>query len=574
MDNKSVAAVLEEIGTFLELKGENRFKCIAYQNAARTIDGLSTDINALVKTGQLRSVRGIGEGLAEKITELVTTGKLKYYDELRRSIPEGVLEMLRIQGLGPKRVKALWDKLHIKSLAELGRACRDNKLLTLEGFGEKTQDNILKGLAFVKQHEERHLYDDALAAAQAVLDYLRKDKKIHRLEICGSLRRHRETIRDLDILATGTESDEIMRRFTAFPQVERVLAEGGTKSSVLLKTGIQCDIRLVGDAEFPAALLYFTGSKEHNVALRSRAIKRGMKLNEYGLFKGTRRVPCNDEADIYLALGLDWMPPELRENMGEIEAAAEHRLPKLIEPDDIRGTFHTHTTESDGTASLEAMVEGAQRLGYEYLGLSDHSQSASYAHGMSIERLRKQHQAIDRMNTHLTGLRVLKGAEVDILGDGSLDYPDDVLDGFDFVIAAVHTGFNMPREKMTRRIITAMRNPRVTILAHPTGRLLLARDEYQVDLTRVIDAAQELGVVIELSANPHRFDLDWRMCQSVKAQGVKVSINPDAHSVLGIADTVYGVGIARKGWLGKEDVINTMPLKQMLGFLSSHRKRA
>ncbi len=574
VDKRQVCDVLEEIGVLLELKGENRFRSLAYARAARALEGIAEDLSTLVREERLAEIPGIGEALTQKITELVTTGHLKYYDELRRSFPDGLLDLLRVPGLGPKKVKILYDELHIKSLDELERACRENRLLDLAGLGQKPQENLLKGLAFLKRHQDRRLYPEALAAAEAMLQRLRT--LATQLSVCGSLRRCAETVGDVDILTAGANA-KLMHAFTTGPQVERVLAHGETKSSVQLRSGIQCDLRLVSAKEFPYAQLYFTGSNEHNVLLRQRAIKRGLKLNEYGLFKGEKNIPCKDEAAIYKALGLAYIPPELREGLDELELAdsAKHgRLPALVETKDITGTFHTHTIDSDGRATLAQMVEAAQRLGYSYMGLSDHSQSAAYANGMKIETLTRQQREVDALNARLKGFRILKGAEVDILHDGSLDYPDRVLATMDFVIASVHSRFSMPEAQMTERIITAMRNPYVTMLGHPTGRLLLAREAYAVNLTKIIDAAGELGVIIELNANPHRFDLDWRMCRYATARGVRVSINPDAHDTDGLTDTAFGVGIARKGGLTAKDVFNTQTLTTLLPQLMQRRRAA
>ena len=571
VDKRYVCDILEEIGTLLELQGANRFRVLAYAKAARALDSVTEDIHALVREQRLTDIPGIGEALSQKITELVTTGRLTYYDELRRSFPDGLLALLRVPGLGPKKVKVLYDELGITSLGELEYACQENRLLDLTGFGQKTQENILKGLAFLQRHQDRRLYSEALAAAEAVAALLRKQSGVKALAVCGSLRRHNETIGDIDILVAGANA-KLMHAFTTGPQVERVLAEGETKSSVQLRSGIQCDLRLVSVEEFPFAQLYFTGSKEHNVLLRSRAIKRGLKLNEYGLYQGHKRLPCADEAVIYKTLGLAYIPPELREGMDEIELAERGKLPELIEPKHIRGVFHTHTNFSDGAATLEQMAAAAKRQGYHYMGVSDHSQSATYAHGMQPADVKRQQREIDALNERLKGLRLLKGAEVDILPGGALDYPDALLATMDFVIASVHSRFTMGEEEMTARIITAMRNPHVTMLGHPTGRLLLAREPYAVNLTHVIDAAADLGVVVELNANPHRFDLDWRMCRYAQERGVLVSINPDAHQTDGLADTAFGVGIARKGGLGADDVLNTRTLADVLPLLSRREK--
>ena len=569
IDKKHVADVLEEIGVLLELKGDNPFRCIAYSNAARAIDGLSDDVGTRVAAGTLTEIKGVGDAIAEKITELVTTGHLKYYEELRAKTPPGLLEMLRVQGLGPKRVKLLHDKLHIKSLQELEAACRADKLLKLAGFGRKTQENILKGLAYLTQHQDRHLYPEALAAAQELVEELKRERAIQAIEISGSLRRKREIIRDVDLLVASAHPERVMARFTALSGIERILAHGDTKSSVILKSGIQSDLRVVTEREFPYALHYFTGSQEHNTAIRGRAKKRGMKLSEYGLFKGKRLIPCKDEEGLFKKLGLAYIEPELREQTGEIEAAEEGRLPRLIERHDLRGVFHAHTHYSDGAATIEHMVKAALEQGLEYIGLSDHSQSARYANGMTPETVLRQHQEIAAVAQQFPRIRIFKGAEVDILSDGRLDYPEDVLQRLDFVIASVHSGFTMSEADQTRRILKALAHPRVTFLGHPTGRLLLSREPYAVDLDAVLRAAAQHRVIVEINANPQRLDLDWRMMKHAKALGVTFSINPDAHRTEAIADVTFGVGIARKGWLERADVVNTQPVTSIAQWLMS-----
>jgi DNA polymerase (family X) len=571
MDKSQVAEVLEEIGTLLELKGENPFKSRAYHNASRIISGLDQNLETLVQNKQLTTIKGIGEGLAEKITEYVTKGKLPYYEQLPHSLPSGLLDIIRVQGVGPKRAKLLYDKLKIKDIPGLEKACREGKIAKLEGFGEKSQENILKGLAFLSRHAEQHRYDEALAAAQSVLPELKDVPGVKRLSVCGSLRRHKEIIRDVDILVSGKNGEAILERFVKLPQVERVLGQGETKASVLLKEGIQVDVRVLDDKLFPYALQYFTGSKEHNIAIRQRAIARGWKLSEYGLFdKAEKLIPCKEEADIFKKLGLDYIPPEMREDRGEIEAAEKGKLPKLVEPDDIRGVFHVHSTWSDGLASLEAMIAEAERLGWEYVGISDHSKTAAYAKGLTIERVAEQRVEIEKLRKKFK-IHIFWGSECDILKDGSMDYPDKILANYDFVIGSVHSIFNLPEPEMTKRIITALKNPYVTILGHMTGRLLLERDGYAVNQEEVLRAAADLGKAVELNASPHRFDIDWRQLPKAKELGVKISINPDAHSVEGLNVVPFGVGIARKGWLTKEDVLNALPLPKVTAWLQARR---
>jgi DNA polymerase (family 10) len=588
MNKTEVADILDAIGTLLELKGENPFKSRAYHNAARTITALDQDLSNLVQNKQLTSIKGIGEAIAEKISTLVMTGKLPYYDELQKSLPAGLMDLIRIQGLGPKRAKILYDKLKIKDIPGLKKAIQEGKIAKLEGFGEKSQENILKGLEFLSQHAEKHLFDEALAASESILGELKKLPDVQRMSVCGSLRRHKEIIGDVDILVGAKKSQYVLESVTRFPQVDRVLGQGDTKASVLLRDGIQVDVRVVEDKQFPYALHYFTGSKEHNIAMRQRAIGRGLRLNEYGLFKlpksssppvvrggsmdpglrpaGMTAIKCKDENELFKALGLEYIPPELREDRGEIEASEQGKLPTLIEPKDIRGAFHVHSTWSDGRASLEAMIVESERLGWEYVGISDHSKSAAYAKGLDEDRVREQGLAIEKLRKKFK-IRIFWGTECDILKDGSLDYSDRILAAYDFVIASVHSNFTLGEADMTRRILKALKNKYVTILGHMTGRVLLERDGYAVNQPEVIRAAADAGVAIELNASPHRFDVDWRLLPKAKEAGAKISINPDAHSVEGLGVVPFGVGIARKGWLSRDDVINTLSLDRISTWL-------
>lgn len=573
MENKEVVEILEEIGVLLELKGENPFKCRAYANAGRIVAGLNTDLETLVKTGQLAGIQGIGEGLSEKITELITRGRLPYYEELKKSVPPGVLEMLRVQGLGPKRVKILYDTLTIKSLRELETACLNNRLLDLAGFGTKIQENILNGLQYLKRHQDHFRYDEAWHEAQTLAAALSAHPEVIRLSIAGSLRRHKEIIKDIDLVASARRSEKVMDAFTQLPATLAVAAKGETKSSVTLRSGIRVDLRVVSDKEFPYALQHFTGSAEHNTALRGRAKTLNCKLNEYGLFRGDRLIPCADEAEIFKALKLEYIPPELREDQGEIEAAERGTLPHLVEEKDLRGVFHVHSTWSDGRAPLKNMIAAAVSLGFEYVGISDHSRSAAYAGGLTVDRVLQQQKELEQFQRQFPQITIFRGTESDILADGSLDYPDRVLAGFDFVIASVHSRFTMSEAEMTKRIIAAIKNRHTTFLGHPTGRLLLSREGYHVNLSEVLKAAADHGVAVELNANPHRFDLDWRWGPLAKQLGIKVSINPDAHSTEGLQDVRYGVGIARKAWFTATDVMNTLPAAKMTKFLQARKSR-
>ncbi len=580
MDQNQVAAVLSEIGTLLEIQGENPFRSNAYHNAARAIQQLETPLAELVEQDKLRTVPGIGETLRDKITTLVTTGRLQFHEDLRAKTPPGLLAMLRIQGMGPKKVKALYDKLGIDTLEKLKAACESGQVAELRGFGEKTQKKILEGIAFLSEGAERVRIDQAQPLAERLLQQLSGLPGVVRIEVCGSLRRKRETIKDIDILISSAKPAPIMEAFVKLPQVVQVVAHGETKSSVVVagadggrRVVMNADLRIVSDKEFPFALHYFTGSKAHNVAMRQRAIQRGLKLNEYELAGEEKRIPCKDEADLFKALGLDYIPPELREHTGEIEAAAEHHIPELIEADDLQGTFHCHTVASDGHATLEEMVQAARKLGLKYLGIGDHSQSLAVANGLSPERVRKQHAEIDALNAKLKGFRIFKGTECDILADGSLDFDDELLATFDYVVASVHTYFTQTQEEMTARIIKAISHPRVTMLGHATGRLLLRREGYKVDLEAVLQAAAKHGTMIEINAHPQRLDIDWIHCKRAKALGVRLVINPDAHNTGDIAYVRYGVDVARRGWLEKKDVFNTQSAAQVAKALQARKKK-
>ncbi|HZY84891.1 MAG TPA: DNA polymerase/3'-5' exonuclease PolX [Gemmataceae bacterium] len=566
MEKEQVAAALDEVGTLLELQGENAFKCNAYHNAARTIEQLETNLSDAVQSGQLGQLRGIGERMQEHVLELHRTGKLTQLEELRKKTPAGLFQMLRIQGLGPKKVKALHDELGIDTLEKLKEACEDDKVAKLKGFGAKTQQKILEGIEFLSQVGERVRIDQALPLANSLLEGLRSLPGVIRIELCGSLRRRRETIADIDILISSNDPQPIMDHFVKMPIVVQVIGQGDTKASVTVSNGhlggskkvlMNADLRVVSDEQFPFALHYFTGSKAHNIAVRQRAQARGLKLNEYGLTGPDRDVKCRDEAALFKALDLDYIPPDLREDTGEIAAAEKHALPELIEVGDVQGVFHCHTTYSDGGNTLEEMAAAAKALGLKYFGFGDHSQSLTVANGMSVERVRQQQEAIDQLNKKLKGIKLFKGVECDILADGSLDYPDDVLASFDYVVASVHSHFAQPRDEMTARIVRAIRHPAVRILGHATGRLLLRRDGYQVDLEAVLQAAAQTGTMIEINAHPMRLDIDWVHCKRARALGVPLVINPDAHSTDDINLYPYGVDVARRGWLTKADVFNT-----------------
>lgn len=579
LSKEELVAILENIARLLELKGENPFKVRAYTQGARTLETTNEDLAALAAEDRLSELPGIGAALAKKLAECITTGRMTYYEELRDEFPASLFDLFELQGLGAKKIKVLYEDLGIDSLAALREACEAGRIANLSGFGAKTEANLLKALAHQQQVSGYFLYGNVIGEAEALLEYLRDHPAAGRVEAAGSLRRRKEIVHDLDFLASSSKPGDLMEYFTGYPGAADVLAHGETKSSLRLKNGIQCDLRVVKKNEFPFALAYFTGSKEHNVALRQRALRKGWTLNEYRFAqaegkKAGEPLPekIEDEAGLYQALGLDFVPPELRENTGEIEAAAEQRLPKLVEWENLRGALHNHTNASDGAASVEEMAAAARELGLEYLGIADHSKGQVQANGLSAQRLAEQVDRIRELNKTWDDFRLFAGVECDILKDGRLDFEDEVLAPLDYVVASVHGSFSLSEVEMTKRIIRAMENPLVTILGHPTGRLLLSRDGYRVDLRAVIEAAADLGVVIELNANPHRLDLDWRWWPLAREKGVRCAINPDAHRPQGLKDLWIGTGIARKGWLTRKDIVNCLPVLEMEPFLKARRK--
>lgn len=565
MTKDQVAASLREIGTILELNGENPFKCRAYLNAARTLETSPTDLTELVRTDRLGELPGIGDALREKITTLVNTGKLPYLEELRTTIPSGLLSLLDLPGLGPKKLRILRDQLKIESIEALTKACEDGRLASLDGFGEKTATNLLDSIQRRATYSKLHRLGTALPAAQALLTHLRECPSVNQAEIAGSLRRGKEIVKDLDLIASSKKPKEVMKAFTSAPNVEKVIAHGETKSSVILTGGIPCDLRVVPPEVWPTALAHFTGSKEHNIALRQRAIDRGLHLSEWGLLKGKSKTPLKlkDEKDLHKALGLAFIPPELREDSGEIAAAEKDELPDLLTRDQIRGCLHNHTLASDGQDTLAAMAQAAAELGLEWLGIADHSKSSFQANGLDVKRLEKQIEEIQSLNSKKPKCTLLSGTECDILKEGKLDFPDSLLKELDYVVASVHSGFTSNEKEMTDRIIRAIENPHVTCLGHPTGRLLLEREAYPVNIPKILDAAAANGTWIELNANPWRLDLDWRWWHKARDLGILCCINPDAHKRSHLRFLDFGVTLARKGWLRAQDVVNTRTLVQL-----------
>ena len=572
MNREGMAEILERIALLLELKGENPFKVRADRQGAETVLAMEGDVVELAKNDELKGIKGIGDALRDKLGELAKTGSLGFYENLKKEFPETVFALFEIQGLGPKKIKAMYDALGVDSLEKLKAACEEGKVAGLPGFGAKTQTKILEGMAANEKFADRYLYGSIGNLVEGILETLRLHPEISRVAVAGSYRRAKETLGDLDFLVATKEGALVCEDFTTLPQVDAVIACGDTKASVRLKNGMHCDLRAVRNEEFPFALQYFTGSKEHNVALRSLALKKGWSLNEYGLNPvddSPERPEVFEEKDIYRVLGLQFIEPELRENRGEIEAAAENQLPRLVELMNLRGTFHNHTTESDGHDTLEGMVEEAIELGLQYLGISDHSKSTAYARGLDEHRLLKQVAAIRELEATLGGFRIFAGNEVDILMDGSLDFADEIMAQLDFVVASVHNFGSLDEVVMTNRICRAMENEHVTMLGHLTGRLLLKREGYAVDHARIIDCAAATRTVIELNCSSMRFDMDWRWWKRARDKGVLCSINPDAHSRERLHHIKAGVAVARKGWLRREDILNTRSAEEIITFLKT-----
>jgi DNA polymerase (family 10) len=567
MENRTIADVFTEIADILEIQGENPFRVRSYRNSARTIADMSQSVEALFRAGEnLEEIPGIGKSISEKIRELLTTGKSHSLEELRSQIPRGLTELLKLEGLGPKKVKVLYDELNVDSIDRLEKSAQAGRLRDLAGMGIKTEEKILKSIKHYRAGMGRFKLSVGFQYAEALLRHLKGVPGVKRLDPAGSFRRRRETIGDLDILAICGKGCKVMDRFTGYGDVAEVLARGETKSSVRLKCGLQVDLRVLEEGSYGAALHYFTGSKAHNVAIRERAKEKGLKVSEYGVFraKDEKRLSGAEEADVFKAVGLSPIPPELREDRGEIQAAEKGKLPRLIEPSDIRGDLQMHTTASDGKNSILEMARKAKEMGYAYIAITDHSKAVRVAGGMDEKQLAKHLKEIEKADGQISGVRILKGVEVDILPDGSLDLKDDILKECDVVLASVHSRFNMEEEEMTRRVIKAIKNPNVKILAHPTGRLILEREPFKINLQAVVKAALDQGVVMEINAYPDRLDLkdvDARMARDL---GARLAINTDAHSVMQLELMKFGVFTARRGWIEAKDVINTLPLQGLL----------
>ncbi len=576
MDKKEIINTLERIAILLELKGENPFKSRAYTNGARILKTREENVAELVQSGELAKIKGIGKALVEKITTMVETGSLAYYEKLRAEFPETMFDLLRIPGLGGKKIKVLYDTFGITSLPELEIACKRNRIAGLPGFGLKTQEKILQGIDFVNKHLGQHHIHLAKAVAEQFSKALADHPDIQRLDITGSLRRAKEVVKDVDIVAAADPKShpEIMQFFIDLEMSKTVVAHGKTKSSVMTKDGLQVDLRLVSEQAYPFVLHHFTGSKEHNTAMRREAKKYDLKMNEYGIFRQDgSSLQCADEKEIFAAFDMAYIAPELREDRGEIEAAQKNELPELIADSDLHGILHNHSTWSDGLNSITEMAQACHDLNMQYLGIADHSQVAVYANGLNAQRLQQQAEEIAALNAGFSDFRIFHGVECDILPDGRLDLPDEVLALLDYVVISVHSKLEMSEIEATDRLLKAMQNPYATILGHPSGRILLGRKGYPLNYHEIFTAAAELGVAIEINTNPYRLDLDWRLIRQAKEAGVKMAINPDAHKTDGLADIFFGVGLARKGWLSKNEVLNSMTTQEIELYFKKKRKK-
>lgn len=577
MDNAEVASILDEVADLLELKGESRYRIAAYRTASSRIGTMSEDVVDLWKSGDLEKVPGVGPSIAGKVEEYLRSGSMSYLESLRSEVGPNLRQLLLIPGLGPSKARTLHRELGVQTISDLQEAARQRRVREVPGMGPKTEEKILLEIERLSQRTHRMLLGVALPAAEEVAAGMAEHPDVRRIHVGGSLRRMQETIGDIDLIASSDNPEKVTEAFTKLPLVKEVLALGPTKASVLTRGNLQMDLRVVKPSSFGAALLYFTGDKAHNIALRDIAIRRGLKLNEYGLFDektGMNIVEGEEEADVYRALGFAWMPPEMRTNRGELEAAATGRLPDLVTLEDIKGDLQMHTRASDGAATLEQMARACIERGYQYAAVTDHSRSLGVAGGLSIEKLRAQRREVDALNDRLAPFRLLAGSEVDILADGTLDYPDEVLAELDFVVASVHSGFGQSREKVTERILRAIHNPLVDMLAHPTGRLIERRNGYDVDLEPVLRAAAQAGIAVEINAAPDRLDLNDVWSRRAKELGVAIAINTDAHAPGNLDFMRYGVAVARRGWLEKSDVLNTLSVEQLLARTSRRLKKA
>jgi len=568
MKNQELAKIFYEIADYLTMD-QIAFKPYAYQKAADALAGMEEDVENIYKRGglkELENIPGVGKSIAEKIEEYLKTGKMQYYQSFKKRLPLNLEEIIAVEGMGPKRAKLLYQKLGIRNLRDLEKAAKSHKIASLAGFGEKTEKNILEGIVFLKRSKGRFLLGEILPEVKEILDKLKSLKEVEQISAAGSVRRMKETIGDVDILITAKNPKKVMDFFAKLPGITKIWGKGTTKSSIRLKEGFDVDLRVVAKKSFGSALQYFTGSKEHNIVLRRIAIEKGMKLNEYGLFRGKKMVAGWYENGIYKALGLSWIEPELREDQGELEAAQKGKLPKIIGYHDIKGDLHCHTSWNGGANTIESMAKTAQDVGYNYIGIADHTKFLRIEHGLDERDLLNQRKEIDKLNLKFksSGFRILQGCEANILSDGSIDIKDEVLKKLDFVIAGVHSAFKMEKDKMTERIIRAMRNPNVDIISHPTGRILKRRDEYLTDFDRILKVAKETKTILEINAWPERLDLNDRNIKKAKEAGVKMVINTDSHDKSHMRFMEFGIAQARRGWAEKSDIINSQPLVKLL----------
>ena len=577
MPNQELAKILYEIGDFLDME-KIAFKPYAYQKAAITLDTLEKDVAEIYKEGGIKALEkipGVGKSIAKKIEEYIKTGKIKYYEQLKKKMPVKVEELTAIEGIGPKTVKALYKYLKIKDLQDLEKAARQHKIRKLPGFQEKTEQNILEGIAFLKRSKGRFLLGDILPKVKEILGRLRKLKEVEQISVAGSVRRMKETIGDVDILVVAKKPEKVMDFFVSMPGIEKIWGKGPTRSSIRIKQGFDIDLRVVPKKSYGSALQYFTGSKEHNIVTRRIAIEKGLKLNEYGLFRGRKMIAGRTEKEVYKALGMDWMEPELRENRGEIEASLEGKLPKIIGYNDIKGDLHCHSKWNGGNNTIEEMAEAAIAMGYEYLGITDHTKFLKIEHGLNENQLAQQRREIDKLNKRFRAenyrFQILQGAETNILNDGSIDINDEALKKLDYAIAGIHSNFKMSKEKMTERIIKAMKNPYIKIISHPTGRILKKRNEYQCDFDKILRAAKQFGIILEINSQPQRLDLNDQNIRQAREMGIKMVINTDSHYKGHLRFMELGIAQARRGWARRKDIINTYPLEKMLGFLKPDR---
>ena len=571
MKNQEIARIFNDIADLLEIKGDNPFRIRAYRRAALNVESLTGNIAETSKK-QLMAIPGIGQDLAGKIEEYARTGKLRFYEDLKKEVPEGLGTLLSVPGLGPKTAKLLSDELKVENLGDLEQLAKEHKLSGLPGIKEKTEKNILKGIEMLKRGMERRPLGKVLPIADDIVEHLKKNSPVNKITVAGSIRRWKDTIKDIDILATAPEAKAVMSVFVHLPHVRDVLMHGPTKSSVVIHEGLQVDLRVVDEDSFGAALAYFTGSKAHNIRLREMAVKKGLKINEYGIFRerDDRKLGGEREEDIYRILGLPFIPPELREDTGEIEAALVGRLPNIVTLRDIKGDLHVHTKRSDGSHDFDELIEEARKRGYEYIAITDHSKGLGIAGGLSEERLLEAKREIEAINKKLNGFRLLAGVEVDIRSDGQMDFPDEVLKQLDIVVASIHSGFRQSREQQTKRMVSAMRNPYVSVIAHPTGRLIGERDPYDVDMNEVLKTAKETGTAIEINAYPLRLDLNDVYAKMAKEMGARIVISTDTHVISQFNYMIYGVSIARRGWLEKNDVLNTMHYNALMKALGKN----